>query len=352
MVKHSAGVRIEKIKPRFDDSRLVSDAGLIIPATLAERLGLAELVSEKLDLGSRPGAARPEQKAMTLIHAMLAGADSIDGCDILRSGATGAVLEHKVMAPSTLGTFLRSMSFGHVRQLEAVASQLLRRAWSAGAGPKKDERLTIDLDSFVGQVHGYQKQGASYGYTHEFGLHPLLATRAGTGEVLGIRLREGSANTQRGIQRFLEELIPRVKRAGATGEILIRADSGFWRNATFEFLEEQKATYSIGVRQQGKVPGAIAGIPDSAWTQLAAIAHNLARFSQVIALPGASPRVLATFQRRLLRIPGRIQAQTAPTTLRCCETRPRWHRSTINRFAEHRFGCRDSDRTWLRWIQA
>ena len=223
-MKHSAEVRIDSLKAVFDDSRLVSDAGLIIPATLAERLGLAQLIKEKLDLGTRPGAARPEQKAMTLIYAMLAGADSIDDCDILRSGSTEAVLDHKVMAPSTLGTFLRSMSFGHVRQLESVASEMLRRAWSAGAGPNQDERLTIDLDSFVGQVHGYQKQGAGYGYTHERGLHPLLATRAGSGEVLGIRLREGSANTQRGIQRFLEELIPRIRRAGATGEILIRAD--------------------------------------------------------------------------------------------------------------------------------
>lgn len=144
MVKHFDQVRIEKIKPRFDDSGLVSDAGLIVPATLAERLGLATLINEKLDLGARPGANRPEQKAMTLIHAMLAGADSIDDCDILRSGSTGAVLAHKVMAPSTLGTFLRSMSFGHVRQLEAVASELLRRAWSAGAGPSEDERLTIN----------------------------------------------------------------------------------------------------------------------------------------------------------------------------------------------------------------
>ena len=139
-MKHSAKVRIDSLKAVFDDSRLVSDAGLIIPATLAERLGLATLIIKKLDLGTRPGAARPEQKAMTLIYAMPAGADSIDDCDLLRSGATEAVLTHKALAPSTLGTFLRSMSFGHVRQLESVASELLARAWQQGAGPEPGMR--------------------------------------------------------------------------------------------------------------------------------------------------------------------------------------------------------------------
>ncbi|MFV0295246.1 MAG: transposase [Hyphomicrobiaceae bacterium] len=175
---------------------------------------MSDLFAEKVDLGEKPGAARPERKAMTLISGMLAGADSIDDTDILRSGSSEAVLGHNVMAPSTLGTFLRSFSFGHVRQLESVATEFLARAWSAGAGPKADERVTIDLDSFVGQVYGYQKQGAGFGYTKERGLHPLLATRAETGEVLGIRLRRGEANTQRGIQRFLEELIAKVRRSG------------------------------------------------------------------------------------------------------------------------------------------
>ena len=103
-------------------------------------MGLATLIIKKLDLGTRPGAARPEQKAMTLIYAMPAGADSIDDCDLLRSGSTEAVLAHKALAPSTLGTFLRSMSFGHVRQLESVASELLARAWQQGAGPEPGMR--------------------------------------------------------------------------------------------------------------------------------------------------------------------------------------------------------------------
>jgi hypothetical protein len=92
------------------------------------------------------------------------------------------------MAPSTLGTFLRAFTFGHVRQLDRVLDQTLARAWAAGAGPG-GERLVIDVDSFVGEVHGDHKQGASYGYTKQLGYHPLLATRAGTGEVIHVRNR-------------------------------------------------------------------------------------------------------------------------------------------------------------------
>ena len=128
------------------------------------------------------------------------------------------------MAPSTLGTFLRSFTFGHVRQLDAVIAETIRRAWSLGAEPEKT--MTIDLDSTIVEVHGKQKHGAAYGYTRVLGYHPLLATRAGTGEVLHARLRKGSS--QRGTKRFCEELIARVRRAGAAGALTLRADSGFF----------------------------------------------------------------------------------------------------------------------------
>lgn len=421
MVNDSRATRkLDSIDVRFDEEGLVADAGLLLPLSLAGRLKLAELVAEKLDLGSRPGAARPERKAMTLISAMLCGADSIDDCELLRAGSTEAVLGHRVMAPSTLGTFLRGFTFGHVRQLESVAAELLRRAWAQGAGPSAEERLVIDLDSFVGEVHGYAKQGAAFGYSGERGYHPLLATTEKGGEVVAIRLRKGSANTQRGIGRFLDELIARIRRAGFTGEILIRADSGFWRVATFERLERDRILYSIAVRagderiataidaidegewsrlegypepglaeiaestyggrrlivrrvrelsdQQELLPGwrhhpfitnrteaieeveahhrrhavvelairdlkagALAHFPsgnfsaNSAWTQLAAIAHNLARWSQIIGTPGASLRMLETFQRRLLRIPGRLVRTGRRLILRLPERWP-WQR--------------------------
>jgi hypothetical protein len=190
---------------------------------------------------------------------MLLGANSIDDCDVLRSGRTALVLGHGVLAPSTLGTFLRSFTFGHVRQLDRVLAETLRRAWDAGAGPG-EERLVIDLDSFVGAVHGYGKQGAAYGYTRELGYHPLLATRAGSDEVLHVRLRTGSAHTQRGSERFVDELIARVRRAGATGEMLVRADSGFWAKGCL---------YSIGVRLTKPIATAIEQLDESAWQLLA-----------------------------------------------------------------------------------
>jgi len=145
----------------FDDERAVANAGVLLPAALAERLGLEALVDETVGLGDRAGAANPGRKVMTLVSAMALGADCIEDCDVLRSGQTAAVVGHRVAAPSTLGTFLRAFTFGHVRQLDRVLDEALRRAWAAGAGPSG--RLVIDLDSFVGEVHGYRKQGAAFG---------------------------------------------------------------------------------------------------------------------------------------------------------------------------------------------
>src|SRR3954451_18787270 len=167
----------------FDDERVVVNAGLVLAVTLGRRLGLEALVDAAIRLGGRPGASRPGRKVLSLVHAMLLGADCIDDCDVLRAGRTEAILGHKAMAPSTLGTFLRSFSFGHVRQLDRVLGQALRRAWRAGAGPARG-RLVIDIDSFLGEVHGHRKQGDGYGSTSKLGYHPLLATRADTSEVL------------------------------------------------------------------------------------------------------------------------------------------------------------------------
>ena len=200
---------LDSVKVQFDEQRLVSDAGLLVTATLADRLGIEELVNESVWLGyGVPGAALPGRKVMSLVHGMLAGADSIDDMNVLRAGSTSLVLGHRAMAPSTLGTFLRAFTFGHVRQLDQVLDRTLARAWETGAGPG-GLPLVIDIDSFIGEVHGDQKQGASYGYTRQLGYHPILAVRADTGEVLQIRNRKGKANTQRGASRFVDELLAR-----------------------------------------------------------------------------------------------------------------------------------------------
>ena len=395
----------------------------MLVATLAGRLGIEALAGRLVRLRrDRPGAANAGRKVMALLYAMVLGADSIDDCGVLRAGRTGRLLGGWVPAPSTLGTFLRAFTFGHVRQLDALLGQALERAWKAGAGPG-DGRLVIDVDSFVGEVCGRLKQGAAYGYTQLLGYHPILATRADTREALHIRLRKGSANTQKGILRFCEELIARVERAGATGVKLLRADSGFWNTKVFERLEKAGWQYSIGVRMIKTVRAAVEAIDEDAWqthrlprrrrgadrrdrlrrpavdrpahpparrpsravarlaallpssptatedialveaehrdhavveqviadlkdqalahfpsghfhangawTVLAALAHNLLRWTQLLGLPDTTVRAARTLRRRLLSIPGRLTRHARGWTLHLPARWP-WHGDYIN----------------------
>jgi hypothetical protein len=408
MVHDDEPVGVDGLRVEFDDERVVSDAGLMLLATLAQRLGIEECAQRMVRLRPKlPGAGSAGRKVMSLIFAMALGADSIDDCDVLRSGRTRRLLGGWVAAPSTLGTFLRAFTFGHVRQLDRLLGEALTRAWRAGAGPG-DGRLVIDVDSFVGEVCGRLKQGAGYGYSKRFGYHPILATRADTREALHIRLRKGSANTQRGMLRFTDELIARVDRAGATGVKLLRADSGFWNTKVFERLERAGWHYSIGVRNITKVRAAVEAIPEDAWTKidypaggeaqiaettyagrrlvvrrtrllgaqaelwpdwrhfgfltnrtdeiavveaehrehavveqviselkdqalahfpsghfhangawtvLAALAHNLLRWTELLGLPGTTMRAARTLRRRLLALPGRLTHHARRWTL-------------------------------------
>ncbi len=248
----------------FDDEHAVANAGLLLPATLAQRLGIETVVDQLVDLGERPGAHRPGRKVLTLLHALVVGGDCIDDADVLRAGQTAQVLGHRVMAPSTLGTFLRGFTFGHIRQLDRVTETILSRAWAAGAGPGQ-QPMTIDVDSTICEVHGHHKGGAGYGYTHKLGYHPLLATRAETGELLHIRMRKGSANTARGAERFINELTGRIRRAGAGGELTLRADSGFWAAKVVGACRRHHIRFSITVRQTRHVQAAVAAIDERAW---------------------------------------------------------------------------------------
>src|SRR3954469_3688455 len=268
MVQDDEAVGLDGVRVCFDDERVVSDAGIALVATLAGRLGIEALAQRLVRLRrDRPGAANAGRKVMALLFAMVLGADSIDDAGVLRAGRTGRLLGGWFPAPSTLGTFLRAFPFGHVRQLDKLLGEALTRAWQVGAGPG-DGRLVIDVDSFVGEVCGYQKQGAGYGYTRVFGYHPILATRADTREALHIRLRKGSANTQKGIRRFTDELIARVERAGATGVKLLRADSGFWNTKVIERLEQAGWQYSIAVRMIKTVRAAVEAIDEDAWQRI------------------------------------------------------------------------------------
>jgi Transposase DDE domain group 1 len=409
MVHDDERVGLDGVRVVFDEDRVVSDAGIALIATLAGRLGIERLVGRFVCLRrDRPGAANAGRKVMALIYGMLLGADCIDDCELLRAGRTRRLLGGWLPAPSTLGTFLRAFSFGHVRQLDRLLAEALTRAWRAGAGPG-ERRLVVDVDSFIGEVHGYKKQGVGFGYTKRRGYHPLMASRAGTGEVLHVRLRKGKANSSRGVLRFAEELIARVARAGASGEKLLRADSAFWNNKLMKRLEGAGWLYSISIRCQKGVLERIASIPESdwrtladypadgeaqiaettyagkrmivrrtrlldaqaelwphwrhfpfltnrseditlveaehrqhavveltirdlkdqalahfpsgdfdansAWTVIAALAHNLARWTTTIGLPGQTVRAARTFRRRLLQMPGRLTCSGRQWTL-------------------------------------
>ena len=255
----------DRIRVSFDDHRLVANAGLLLPASLALRLGLNELADSHVDLGDAPGRANTGDKLMTLVASALAGGDCIDDADALRSGSAGRVLGCVVKAPSTLGTFLRGFRWGHVRQLDRVSRELLARAWAAGAGPG-DSPLTIDLDSTICETYGLDKEGARrHGYTGQRGYHPLLAVAAGTGDVLMSRLREGRANTARGAAHFLRETLGRVRYAGATGQLTVRADSGFYTHAVVAVCRRMKVRVSITVRQHAQLRRRIEAISEEDW---------------------------------------------------------------------------------------
>ena len=204
---------------------------------------------------------------MTLIHSLLAGGECIDDANALRTAGTAAVLGHEVRAPSTLGTFLRSFTWGHIRQLDHVAGELLTRAWQAGAR-HAEETVTLDLDATLCETFGKQKQGAKVSYKGTHSYHPLLATVAGSGEVVHCRLRGGNAHSSRGAQSFLAESFQRLRRAGATGSLVLRADSGFYTYAVVEACRKANARFSITVVLQRNVLQVIDTIPEKAWTQV------------------------------------------------------------------------------------
>ena len=257
---------LDRVHATFDDESLVANAGLLLPSTLVERLGVEALINATVRLDGRVGGASPGRKVLTLVNTMLAGGSHIDHADMLRAGASEVVVSHRVMAPAALGTFLRSFSFGHVRQLEAVNDIVMQRAWAAGTAPGA---LVIDVDSTICEVAGKQKQGAGLGYTHVLGYHPLLATIAGSGEILHGRLRKGSANTQRGTKRFVNELVARARRDDPNRKLTVRFDSGFWNNDTLINLGRLDVRYTMAIRTNvGAVQRAIAGIDEEAWQSI------------------------------------------------------------------------------------
>ena len=256
--------KLDALEVVFDDHNAVANGGLVLPMTLAGRLGLKELVDADVHLGDAPGRAHVGQKALALVASALVGGDSIDDTDVLRCGRSDAVLGTWVPAPSTLGTFLRSFSWADARSLDKVAGELLSRAWSAGAGPG-DAPLRIDVDSSICETYGLKKQGARFGYTAVRGLHPLLATASGTGDVLGVRQRGGNAHTARGAANFLSEVFNRVRAAGATCQLALRADSGFYNNKVTGACAKAGVRFSITAKMSPSLRDVIEAIAEDAW---------------------------------------------------------------------------------------
>jgi hypothetical protein len=304
---------IDRVEAVFDDDTLVADAGLIVPAVLITRLDLEALIDDRVRLVGRVGGARPGRKVLTLIASMLAGGSHIDHAARLRAGATQVVLPFRVMAPSTLGTFLRAFTFGHVRQLDAVLAETIRRAWTADVGPGA-RPVTIDLDSTVCEVHGHAKQGAAYGYTRQLGYHPLLATRADTGEVLHARMRKGCS--QRGAKRFIEELIARVRRAGASGALTVRGDAGFYSWDLIATLARLGVDWSITVAIKPGIRAAIDAIAEDDWTDIVYPDGGHAQVAETVYVTGGyhsqRPRRQVRLVVRRTRLADPAQAQLWP----------------------------------------
>jgi len=231
----------------FDDPNLVSCAGLAPVLELAERAGLQGLVGEHVRI-DRPGGGNARLKVPALVAGMIAGADSIDDMGLLRHGAMNRLFTG-VRAPSTLGTFLRTFTFGHVRQLDAVASRLLTNlCTSAPLLPGAHQLSYVDIDDTVKPTFGYAKQGAGRGYTGVKGLNVLLAvisTPISRPVIAAARLRKGSTNSAKGTHRFVADTLITARSCGATGTLVLRADSAFYQYDVIAAVLRRKACFSI-----------------------------------------------------------------------------------------------------------
>jgi len=257
-----------RVSAVFDDPNLIGSAGLVPVMRLAERAGLHELLGQHLSVPC-PNAA---VKATGVIAGMLAGADSIDDLDVLRHGGMAKVFGG-VRAPSTYGTFLRAFTFGHVRQLDAVAARAL--AGLATAAPRllagTEATAFLDVDDTIREVHGYAKQGAAYGYSGVKGVNAQIAALSSptcAPVIAAARLRKGNTTSGHGAARLIGDAISAARAAGVTGQVLVRADSGYYRQDVIAAAAKATASFSVTARMDPAVKKAIAAIPEQAWATI------------------------------------------------------------------------------------
>src|SRR5918994_1447764 len=304
----------------FDEPNLVSAAGLVPLLGLAEAAGLAALAQQHLTVPTDKGA-NAGSKVASLVAGMVAGADSIDDMRLLRHGGMGRVFTG-CYAASTLGSFLRSFRFGHVRQLDAVAARFLvglaARAPLLPAGDEPGGLVLVDIDDTIVEVHGYAKQGAGFGYSKVRGLNALLATATTSQSapvVVAQRLRKGAANSARGARRLAADALAAVARVAPGRPVLLRADSAFYGCDTITTAAKAGAQVSVTVKQTAPVRAAIGAIPDQAWTP---IAYREAVFDEASgrwiarAEVAEVPFVAFTSRPTSQQVPGRLVVRRIP----------------------------------------
>jgi hypothetical protein len=258
------------VSASFTDPNLIASAGLVPPMRLAERHGLPDLISQHVSMGVSEGA-NPAGKAVTIVAGMCAGADSIDDLDMLRIGGMDKAFE-TIYAPSTLGSFLRVFTHGHVRQLQAATSRFTAGPIGTLGMLGDSDVIHLDIDSKFKQVYGPAKQGASFGYTKVRGLHFLIVTASTPHSrpvIVATRLRAGKAGSGRGAACLVKEAIRTLRAAGVTATILVRADSAFFSAKLVAACRDAPGVhFSITVANRPHLRASIAKIPDDAWTPI------------------------------------------------------------------------------------
>jgi len=308
----------------FDDPNLVSAAGLVPVLALAQRAGLADLAGKHLSVATDKGA-NAGLKVASLVAGMVAGADSIDDMALLRHGGMARVFDN-AYAPSTLGSFLRAFTFGHVRQLDAVAARFLlalARLVGLGSAPRAAGDTGgfafVDVDDTIIEVHGHAKQGAGFGYTRVRGLNALLATLTTPGAaplIVAQRLRKGSCGSPRGSRRLVGDAVKQAHRLLADDRpVLVRMDSAYYGRDAVHAAITGGAAVSVTVRLDPAVKAAIASISEDAWTTIKypnAIFDEATRTWVSKAEVAEVPYTAFSSRSKAERVPGRLAVRRIP----------------------------------------
>ena len=255
--------KLDALEVVFDDPDAVANGGLVLPMTLAARLGLKELVDADVHLGDAPGRANVGQKAVALVASALVGGDSIDDAEVLRAGRCGHRARYLGARPLHAGHVLAQLQLGRRPQLgqggrRAVEPGLVGRcrtgARAANDRPRLQHLPDLRAEKTRCPLRLHQRAGPA----------PLLATASGTGDVLGVRQRGGNAHTARGAASFLSEVFNRVRAAGATGQLTLRADSGFYNNKVSGACAKAGVRFSITAKMSQSLRKVVEKIPEEA----------------------------------------------------------------------------------------